>query len=241
MNILICTICRNEGKFLQKWYDQIKKFVTECKDINFSLSVLENDSTDDTAKMLQGFDFSFIKHRAISNKTFELPFFIGGKHPARLQILAISRNECIRQFTFLDHITHILLVEPDVTYSLDTIKKILYHEREYGIKMDIFTGKSVHPGGNSLYDSFGSRYVSTEYDWDEKRPTDNGFEPMWSTFNCLALYNAEPIKRGITFGHINPRTGLADCDCSVICENFRQNGFNNIYWDSHLLVTHYCN
>ncbi len=63
---------------------------------------------------------------------------------------------------------------------------------------------------------------------------------MWSTFNCLVAYSSEPIKKGITFSGVNPRTGQPDCDTVAIVEAFRIAGYDKIAWDPALHVTHYC-
>ncbi len=44
MNILISTILRNESKYIDKWYSQLREIVATQPDHSFSLSVFENDS-----------------------------------------------------------------------------------------------------------------------------------------------------------------------------------------------------
>jgi len=144
---------------------------------------------------------------------------------------------------FLDQVDSVLWLEPDIEFAHEVIEKIIDHEKYYGVKSDVFTGKSTHPNSQGIYDSWGTRKTSEQSDWkdgDEDGYT-GGIMPMWSTFNCAVLYNAEPIKKGIMFSGVNPRTGQPDCDTVAIVEAFRLNGYNKIYWAPELHVTHFCN
>lgn len=241
MNILICTIVRNEMKFLDKWYTQIKEMVTSFKDDNFSLTVFENDSTDGSFQKIASYDWSFLANFSIITCKLNSPYYFGGKHPQRVANLAFCRNKAIYQFPFLNDVSHILFFETDVECSLDVKDKIIHHEKHYGKKMDVFCGKSVHPGTENIYDSWGTRKTPNQTDWKDADGQTAGFEPMWSVFNCFVIYNAEPIKKGITFGGFNERLGIPDCDTVVLCENFRKAGYDKIYWDTNLHVTHTVN
>lgn len=240
MNILICSILRNEAKYLDRWHKQIKEMCTKFTDINFFLSIYENDSNDGSYEKVLGYDWDFVKAKMFITAKLNLPYFIGGKSPDRTSLLAYCRNTAMFSFAFLQNMDYVLFVEPDTEYTLETVEKILYHEKFYGKKLDVFCGKSVHPNSDHLYDSWGTRKTDSQLDWKEEDGQNGGFEPMWSAFNCLVLYNAEPIKRGIAFGGINQRLNIPDCDTVVICENFRKHGYDKIYWDTNLKVTHFC-
>jgi hypothetical protein len=240
MNVLICSIIRNESKFLDKWYEQIRRTVKSMPEVTFSLSIYENDSTDDSAVRIAGYDWSFLSSYVRTSAKLNCPYFIGGKTPARTEILAFCRNQTMYNSPFLGMMDYILFVEPDTEYSHETVEKIINHEKHYGQKLDVFCGKSVHPNSDNIYDSWGTRKTPNQTDWKDEDGQTAGFEPMWSVFNCLVLYNAEPIKKGFTFGGVNNRLNIPDCDTVVICENFRANGYDKIYWDTNLKVQHFC-
>ncbi len=241
MNILICTIVRNEIKHLDRWFHQINAIRDTYKDITFGLSVYENDSNDGSKEKLKSFDFGNFESFSLSVEKRNTPFFIGGKHPVRTELLAQARNKCMYQFPYLNIIDNVLFLESDILFNVNDIGKVLNHEKEYGFKMDVFTPKSIHPHTEDLiYDSWGSRKTAEQNDWRDEDHNLKGFMEMWAVFNCFALYNAEPIKKGIAFGGVNPRTGQPDCDPVVICENFRKNGYNKIYWDTNIKVKHFC-
>lgn len=241
MNILICSIIRNEEKFLPRWYEQINQLTKKYTDINFGISIYENDSTDLSKTMLKSFDFEKFAAYSVTFEKKNHPYFIGGKHPIRTELLAQARNKCIYNFPYLHNIDYILFIEPDIEYDITSVGKILNHEKEYGFKMDVFTPKSIHPHTEDLiYDSWATRKTKEQDDWRDEDHQLKGLMEMWTTFNCFVLYNAEPIKKGITFGGVNPRTQQPDCDTAVICENFRANGYNKIYWDTNIKIKHYC-
>lgn len=239
-NILIASIIRNEARHLDRWYEQIKRTVVGLPEHTFTISVYENDSDDGSAAKLNAFDWSFIQSRVITTARLNCPFFIGGKHPARTELLAYVRNQCMNQSPFLGAMDYVLFVEPDTEYSHEVVSAIINHQSVYGQAFDVFSGKSVHPGTDGIYDSWGTRRTPDQSDWRDEDAAFTGLQPMWSTFNCLVLMNAEPIKRGILYGGVNPRTGQPDCDTVVIVERFRAAGFDKVFWDTRLHVTHFC-
>lgn len=242
-NILISTIVRNEIKFLDLWYAQLKAMVERYKgEFNFFLSVYENDSQDGSALKLNSFDFSFFGNTRIVHERLNTPYFIGGMHPTRTMLLGAARNESIYGFKFLDHMDFILSIEPDTRYDIEKAGILLCdHEKIYGKKFDILSGKSIHVNApERIYDSWGTRITDGVEAWHEGDNVFGGLEPLWSTFNCFVLYNAEPIKKRITFGGFNERLKKPDCDTVVICENFRKNGYDKIFWHTDFNVEHFC-
>jgi len=89
------------------------------------------------------------------------------------------------------------------------------------------------------YDTWATRRDNVEEsgerfaDWQV-----NPVREFYSTFNAVVVYNAEPIKNGISFGWFNKRLNKFDCDTVVICENFREAGYNKIYINQHLACFH---
>ncbi len=239
-NILISTIVRNEARYLDRWHSQIAQLVASQPQHTFTLSVFENDSADGSGGKVASYDWSFLAAFYLVSAKLNTPFFVGGKAPARVQLLADARNQSIYRFPMLALMDWVLVVEPDVAYTMEVADRIINHEHHYGKRLDVFSGKSSPPGSKGLYDSWGSRKTNAVCDWRQGDTEFDGFEPMWSTFNCLTLYRAQPIKEGHTFAGVNPRTGQPDCDTAVICENFRAAGYDQIYWDTNLRVEHSC-
>lgn len=241
MNVLIVSIVRNEAIHLARWHSQLVALAKGCPEHQFCLSVFENDSSDESARMLASFDYSPFKAHLIQSAKLNVPYFVGGKHPTRTELLAYCRNKAIYSFEFLKDMDTVLVVEPDVEYSFETAERIVNHEKHYGQRFDVFSGKSVHPGTQSIYDSWGTRKTKDQTDWrDGDEDGMVGLAPMWSTFNCLVAYRAQAIREGHTFGGVNPRTNQPDCDTVVIAERFRAAGYDKIAWDNQLYVTHYC-
>lgn len=241
MNIIICSIIRNEARFLDTWYAQIKELATSFKDDSISLSVFENDSTDGSFAKLASYDWSFLSNYVLSSTKLNAQFFHGGKHPNRTALLALCRNRCMYQFPFLSDVSHILFIEADITYTLDVADRIIHHEKHYGRTFDVLTPKSVHAdrsGPDNIYDSWGTRKTAADTDWKDEYSQVGGLAPMWAVFHCFQMIRAEPIKKGICFGGVNERLGIPDCDPVVLCENLRKAGYSEIYWDPSLEVKH---
>lgn len=238
--ILVSSIVRNEARFLDRYHAQLKALVAAMPQHQFLLSIAENDSDDGSAAKLNALDWTFTAAHQIATARLRTPHFIGGKHPIRTELLARARNQSLFGCPPLLNAAHwVLSLEPDVSYTTATLAQIIDHEQHYGRRFDIFTGKSTHVGSSRLYDSWGSRPKAEHTDWcDGDRVEDRGLESMWTTYNCAALYRADAIRAGHTFGGVNPRTGQPDCDTSVICERFRAAGFNEIYWDTRLEIPH---
>lgn len=239
--ILISTIVRNEARYLDRYYGQLRAMAEKLPEHQFALSIFENDSDDGSAAKLASFDWSFLPAFHLTSAKLQTPHFIGGKHPVRTQLLADARNRSLFYCGFLPFSEWVLVVEPDTTFTPEIADRIINHERHYGRRLDVFTGKSVHPGSDRLYDSWGTRRLAAHTDWcDGDRKEDGGFEELWSTFNCLSIYRADAVLAVKGFGGVNERTNQPDCDTVVICERFRAAGFNQIYWDTTLHVAHDC-
>lgn len=91
-------------------------------------------------------------------------------------------------------------------------------------------------------------------------PTDLGgadsmcLHRVWSTFNCFCVYNAKPFIEGAKWGYVNPRLdtgqgqvsetlessllGTLDADTAVMCERFRERGYNGVYLNTNCLIRH---
>lgn len=240
MKVLLCTIIRNREKYLDRWYNQIVRIKNSMPHIEFGISVFENDSEDNSKKLLSSYDFSMFNDATISMAKYNMPYFIGGKIPNRVALLAYFRNRCISQTPFLNSYDYICFIEPDVEFSEETARKIIDHEKYYGRKFDIFSGKSVHPGTDRIYDSWGSRVNINRTDWvDAEDEQIKGLHEMHSTFNCFVMYNNKYfLNHQPWFSGSNPRTNWPDCDTVNICEAFRIAGMDQIFFDASLLVAH---
>lgn len=142
------------------------------------------------------------------------------------------------------------------------------HPAQVGIIPDIYSGLSLrsfsHPKESMyVYDTAACRMDKDDIYWDFNKenefwgrsliPTNLGgidtncLHRIYSTFNCFCVYNAEPFKRGLRWKYINKRInaskicvedGWLDCDTSIICEDFRSMGYNNILLNKNCIVRH---
>lgn len=238
--ILLSTIVRNEARYLDRYHAQLRDLVAALPHHQFLLSLYENDSEDGSAAKLRDLDWSFIPFHHIATARLGTQGFIGGKHPLRVQLLASARNQTIfspADGAFIRHADRVVVIEPDIAYTTATAAAII----EQGMKWDVFSGKSVHPGSTRLYDSWGTRKTERCTDWaDGNQDETCGLEEIWSTYHCLCNYNAEAFRKGARFSGVNPRTQQPDCDTVNVVEDFRRHGFNRVAWHTNLHVQHFC-
>jgi hypothetical protein len=239
-NILICSIFRNRENHIQRWFLQIKNLVNTFVDYNFSISVYENDSTDSTRQKLkilfdsdevEIFDNSYFNYDDLKTN-----YFNSIKSEQRVKNLAAARNKCLDVNSInLEKFTKILFIEPDFSYSQQDAIKILNAEQSQGIKLDIISGLSYLNG--NFYDSWATR--KTDAQTESFTSYKEIVEEYWTTFNGFCLYNSKPFIEGIRFNWFNNRLKIYDCDTAVICEDFREKGYNKIFIDRSARFEHH--
>ena len=127
---------------------------------------------------------------------------------------------------------------------------------------------SKHPKeSHFLYDTTATRQTHKDVCWNFENesswrgksliPTafsdidSNCLHFVWSTFNCFCVYDVEPFKKGLEWDYQNYRLNTGqelikdgdidtwlDADTSIMCEDFRAMGFNNIFLNTNCLVRH---
>lgn len=229
-NVLIYSIVRNNVKSLNQYYNQIKSFADELDDYNFYLSIYENDSTDGTKKKLFQFDWSFLSGVSITCEDIGTEYFGSVKNETRVENLAKARNKGILSGGFIDIADYVLMVEGDNSYTTNDVKALLEFDK-IEPDFDIVSAVSIRPNG-------------THYDWwaTRKSPHFNrhkseipvnfrklSHDKFYSTSNGLCLYRAKPFQEGVRYGWINKVTDEFDCEMVVVCQEFRDKGYENIF------------
>lgn len=231
-NILIYTIFRNSEKKLEQYYSQIKSIVETYPEYNFYLSLYENDSTDNTKELLNKFDWSFAADTFLNCENVGTDFFGSVKEEQRVKNLAAARNKAIEAKDFLEKVDHVLDIESDMRFSVDTVGKILKFKETYNLaRVDIVSSVS-RLKNNNVYDIWATRQTPNE---EEGNLYDNWadipFAKYYATCNGICLFDAIPFQQGIRYGWYNERFKKYDCDTSVICEEFHKIGYSEIYID----------
>lgn len=232
--ILISSIMRDRAKYISSWYTQLKKIIELDPSNKYYLSVYENDSTDGTKDIIKNLDFSFFQDYKIESELLNTTKYPSIINKERVELLAQARNKSLYNNEFLQKCSHVLVVESDIIYDPKEIVDKIINFGEY----DIISPRSTAPGCK-LYDEWATRETSSHLRWSTPNqgiPYD--LKEVWSTFNCLCLYKAEPIKLGITFSGHNERLNSFDCDTVVICENFRKNGYSKIVLNGQVEILH---
>ena len=228
--VLIYSIVRNiESKFDQ-YHLQIKKIVNSFPEYDFYFSVYENDSSDNTKKLLYSTDWSFFKGSSVITENLNTEFFGSVKDATRVENLSNARNKAIAAGDFINEVDYVLMVEGDLRFDVKSVKELLDFKT---IKpdFDVVSAVSIRKNGTH-YDWWatrtGPRYVTDRSELDPKYKLKH-YGEYYSTSNGLVLYRAKPFKEGVRHGWINSVTKEFDCEMVVLCQNFRAKGYHNIY------------
>jgi hypothetical protein len=243
MKVTICTIIRNQEHNLNDWYNQIKSIVNSNNNVEFYLSIYENNSTDKTKEMLNGYDFNFFKEFNVVSEDIEnLPFFKGGYEPygeeskLRVKLLSECRNKCM-SVDFLKDSDYVVFIEPDIKYDPTIFNDILnfIHINDY----DIVTAIS-RLDGRYHYDWWGTRKNDTDTNTNLTHLINSNEKvDLYATFNCFALYKTKPFTEyGCKFVYMSDILGTHDCDTVLVCQEFRKKGFNKICLLPNKIVEH---
>lgn len=230
MRVLISTIIRNRENHVQRWADQLCSLVDLNPDVEFDLSVFENDSSDNTKQLLEAVEdqlLSCFSSVLIETQDLNWPYFNSIKEEHRVGYLAKARNftiDVIEELEGLDQYQKIVSIEPDIEYDPVELSQLLYTTD------DIASGYSLLPkGSNWIYDCWATRIHHSDEEFTGPPIDDMPHRlEVASTFNCFCVYNAEPFKKGLRFSGINPLNRKWDCDTTNICLSFRQSGYDKI-------------
>lgn len=244
--VLISTIMRDCESTIHNYYGLLKS-LTATKDINFYLSLYENDSIDKTREIIKSLDWSFVDNKFcfenLGTKKFDSII-----SEERVVNLANARNKTIDQAgEFLKESDFVFSLEPDISYKVQDIYELINHESKFGFKCDLLTPiVGCSRGGGSLISENLRFYDTWAFRVDPSEKNGNIFpnfkeDPLqivWSTYCCAALYNADVFRKGIRFSGYNARFRSFDCDTAVICDIMHENGFNKIIVDQSKVVIH---
>lgn len=226
-HILISSIVRNREEYLSRYFNQIESFIKKLNHIyDFSISIYENDSTDNSKDILKSYSFSSFKNNFIKCENIGTQYFHSVVSDQRVVNYANARNKTIEGLD-LSMYRWILIIEPDVIYTPEMMCELIL-QMEVPETPDIYSGVLITE--NRAYDTWGMRRFSFE-EWGDFFPDylENPVKEFWSTANGICIYNSKPFILGLKFNAFNKRFNKYDCDSAVLCEDFRSMGFDKIY------------
>ena len=227
--ILISSISRNDSKYIDKYYSKIKNIARKFPEHEFYLSIYENDSDDDTKQKIFSKDYSMFAGVSIISETLNTEYYGSTKDLDRVKNLSIARNKSLTANNFIDLVDYLLVIDVDIDFDEDTFDKVLsFHSKQKNAH--IVSATSIR--GEDLYDQWATR-VDSEYSEKGKeyynKYKNSEYKKYYSVSNGFCLYSAEPFKKGIRFDYINTVSGKSDCEMVVVCQKFRNAGYENIF------------
>jgi hypothetical protein len=227
--ILLYSIIRNESKYMNAYHNRLNEIVRTFPQFEFYLSIYENDSTDGTKQKILNKDWSAFSGVSIISEDIATEYFGSVKAADRVKNLSIARNKAIEAGGFLSFVDYVMMVEADVEFDMDVVAKILNFKNVVP-DFDIVSGFTIR--NRRLYDQWATRkqplYEEGTYPIaDDYRM--KSYDRYYSTSNGICLYRAEPFREGIRYGWINKVSNDFDCEMVVVCQNFHDKGYNNVY------------
>lgn len=227
--VLVYSIIRNESKYMNAYHNKLVEMVETFPEYEFYLSIYENDSTDGTKQKILNKDWSMFSGVSIISEDIATKDYGSVKDETRVKNLSIARNKAIEAGGFLEFVDYIMMIESDMTFDMDAVDKILSFKNVVP-DFDIVSGITIR--NKRLYDQWATRH-KPEYDEGIYPIADDykmkSYDKYYSTSNGICLYRAEPFREGVRYGYINNVTGEFDCDTVVVCQNFHDRGYSNVY------------
>lgn len=227
-HILISTIVRNRADKLPRYFQQIEAFVSLLKDrYDFSIAIYENDSTDESKSIMQNYDYSSFIENFIKCEDIGTQYFSSIISDQRVINYAAARNRSLDGCDLTKY-RWMLIIEPDIIYT-NLMMEELITQQCLGYEPDIYSGVLMMNG--IPYDLWGMRRTQDE-EWGGcfSDYLENPIKEFWSTANGICIYNMKPFSHdGLQFSSFNKRLNKHDCDTAVLCEDFRQLGYNKIF------------
>lgn len=182
MRILICTIVRNAEATIPRWWSKVSKMTEAYPEIEFGLSVYENDSVDKSKSLLK--DCMKEAHNYFSEFHFRIEniqtdFYGSVVDGKRVENLAKARNTCFEQVEDLSFYDYAMSVEVDGQFSVPSLERLFKNIGEW----DILSAGSYAPPTDyarklarakgekfkvHFYDHWATRLDSDEDFWNNK-------------------------------------------------------------------------
>lgn len=227
--VLVYSIIRNESKYMNAYHNKLIEMVSTFPEYEFYLSIYENDSTDGTKQKIMNKDWSMFSGVSIISEDIATKDYGSVKDETRVKNLSIARNKAIEAGGFLEFVDYVMMIESDMTFDMNALDKILSFKNVVP-DFDIVSGITIR--NRRLYDQWATRH-KPEYDEGIYPIADDykmkSYDKYYSTSNGICLYRAEPFREGVRYGYINTVTGEFDCDTVVVCQNFHERGYSNVY------------
>ena len=266
MKYLICSIIRDSEKILPMYFKQIEDIINLLPQDEFSISIFENDSIDNTKNLLKNYNYTSFKNHFISSQNLGYQKFGSVASEERVKLFSICRNRVLDQVPDLFLYDKIIWIESDIFYIPQQVIELITNE-----SFDVYSGislrcnyeelknfnfncqewlkyiysKEYHPWIHGCRDGWATRikpeHLVNPISGDEYLQyfeSKDSIIPFYSTYNSFCTYKTKPFVEGIRFGYINSFYNKFDCDTYVVCENLQKAGYNKIFVNNSIKILH---
>ena len=240
--IVFCGLARNCAKQLENNISLLNRLGSYFKD--YKIVVYENNSTDNTKKIIQKFNIDLIGED--DNESFEK-----GVSESRIKRMANYRNKCLDwikdKYSSYDYV---LLIDYDInTFSIDGILNSLSYEGDLNFdgigSVSVYIRVCPHKGTAvnvhydawafkmfSWFEEFSNKELSKNREWFSSWIPPIGGTPVKciSCFGGLMLYKMHSYISGKYDTHLSSVHKNIFCvEHSAFHESLYLNGYKNIY------------
>jgi len=223
------------------------------KKFEFSISLYENDSKDDSKLIIEEFKWTDEWNDNLFGKVVVNCEDIGTEEfgsvesDDRIKNMVRARNMCLDQFGDLVDFDYVVYADIDYAWSNDVLEKLIDKIDSDDNDMNIVSAYSLHADIKrppmELYDKWATRHEK-EHGWWSCTPYTFLSEEikLYSTFNGLCVYEASPFVEGLRFSS-SSQEFEEDVEHISICEGFRERGLDSIWMIKAAHVLHFmdCN
>ena len=120
MKILVCTIVRNAELTIPRWWENVTQMTALYPEIEFSLSVYENDSIDNSKNLLterMKDSSAYFSETFLGMEDINTQFYQSVVNDNRVDNLARARNNCFNQVNNLEEYDYAFSVEVDTHFT----------------------------------------------------------------------------------------------------------------------------
>jgi len=244
--VLVCMIARDASGIIRHTLANVRAQITSLKSsYDFTVSVYENDSSDNTLDLISGFDWKdsatvFVNSENVGSEKWE-----SVESRGRIEAMAAARNKCMEAVD-LNDFDLVLWLDVDYWFTDGSIAELLaIVSKEERDEADVASAYSLHADilrpNMELYDKWATRGEASQ-DWWTCTPYKfmPDVAPVYTTFNGLCVYKADPFKNGLRFSSESKNNAL-DVEHVSICEGFHDAGLNRVALVKKAISLHFHN
>lgn len=242
--VVICTMVKNAEEYISNMFDKLVDLGEHF--LNYYIIIYENDSTDDTVKILKGLESNHRSALTVISEVLDLPNLGGGCDSKRLETMAILRNKYLNEVKDKwSHYDYTIVVDGDIDFfDISGIMNSLGVPTEWDAitsnGLDILRDTTIYYDILTLvqHGKMQNNTVKAVLEYPS-----NTLIPVESAFGGLAIYKTQAILDAeyasflIDGEHCGWHPDRRPCcEHTGLCLRMIENGFDKIFINPNQVV-----